>query len=203
MKIKELRIELDEITRIFLSAKYYELDFRYVHSIKQSLPVVYSTYYLFIERVFHSIAVALILDLSKLFDKREKFSFIKLRNKMRDNYKISDLNCNLPLNEFEILFNTVDTEEVNNLLKKLKDTRDKYYAHFDRTRPDFNEIQINSSETGMLISIAENLLKTIELKIFSVSVDYNLNKGELGHNIFERLNEWEKYRETYGYIRKN
>ena len=202
MKIEELRKELDETTRIFLSAKYYELDFRYIHSVRIKLPIVYSTYYLFIERIFHGVTVALILDLSKLFDKREKFSLEKFRNKILDNYENSELNSHLSKSEVETLFGSFEKEEINNLLEKLKSTRDKYYAHLDRTRPDFSEIQINSSETGKLIAIVENLLKTIELKFFGVSIDYDVTIRELGHNIFERLNEWEKYRETYGYIRE-
>lgn len=203
MEINELRKELDETTRLFLSAKYYELDFRYIHSVKFTRPVVYSTFYLFIERIFHAVTVALILDLSKLFDKREKFSLGKLRNKILDNYKNSELSSFLSNSEVETLFDSIEKEEIYNLLEKLKNTRDKYYAHLDRKRPDFSEIQINSSETGKLITIVEHILKTIELKFFGVSVDYNLTIGELGHNIFERLDEWEKYRETYGYIREN
>ena len=203
MKINELRKELDETTRLFLSAKYYELDFKYIHSIKFTQPIVYSTFYLFIERIFHAVTVALILDLSKLFDKREKFSLGKLRNKILDNYENSELSSYLSNSEIETLFDSIEKEEIYNLLEKLKNTRDKYYAHLDRTRPDFSEIQINSSETGKLITIVEHILKTIELKFFGVSVDYNLTIGELGHNIFERLDEWEKYRETYGYIREN
>jgi hypothetical protein len=203
MKIEELRKELDETTRIFLSAKYYELDFRYVHSVRTTFPIVYSTFYFFIERVFYAVTVALILDLSKLFDRREKFSLGKLCNKMLDNYEKSELNSHLTKSELETLFVFIEKGEIDNLLEKLKSTRDKYYAHLDRNRPSFSEIQINSSETGKLISIVENLLKTIELKYFGVSVDYGLTIGELGHNIFERLDEWEKYRETYGYIRED
>jgi len=201
MRIEELRNELNEITRIFLSAKYYELDFRYIHSIRISLPVVYNTFYLFTERIFHAVTVALILDLSKLFDNREKFSLVKLQNKMLDNYEKSELSNHLPKNEVERLFNSINSNKIDELLLKLKSTRDKYYAHFDRSIPNFDDIQINSSDTDMLISIVENLLKILELKYFGASIDYSLTIGELGHNIFERLNEWEIYRETYGFIR--
>lgn len=203
MKIEELRQEIDEIIRIFRSAKYYELDFIYINSIKLSQPIVYSTFYYFIERIYHSSCVVLILELSKLFEKDEKFSLLKLKNKIIDNYEKSELNNYLQKKDIEIIFNPINSEAIELILKKLKDTRDKYYAHFDRTRPNFSEIQIDSSETGLLISIVEEILKTIELKFFNVSVDYNLTINELGHNIFERLDEWEKYRETYGYINTN
>ncbi|MGI6340501.1 MAG: hypothetical protein ACOXZV_14150 [Bacteroidales bacterium] len=87
-------------------------------------------------------------------------------------------------------------------MKKLKTTRDEYYAHFDRTRTDFEKIKIFGKETAKLISIAEEILKGIELKYFETSIDFNLTIGELGHNIFERLSQWEQYREQYGLLKK-
>lgn len=202
MTKEELRFEIDEIERIFQSAKYYELDFIHVNSIKHNHPVVYNTFYFFIERIFHSISVALILDLCKLFDKREKFSLIRLRNKMDDNYEKSELINSLPKHDFLELFSELENKEIENLLVKLKTTRDEYYAHFDRTRTDFEKIKIFSKETTKLISIAEEILKSIELKYFETSIDFNLTIGELGHNIFERLSQWEQYRERYGLLKK-
>ena len=92
MSIAELRIELDEITRIFRSAKYYSLDFKYIHSVKMEYPIVHRTYYFFIERIFQSISVSLILELCKLFYKNENFSIYKLHNKMQEGYSNSELN---------------------------------------------------------------------------------------------------------------
>ncbi len=197
----ELRNEINEITRIFLSAKYYELDFKYFNSIKYKQPLVYRSFYFFIERIFHSISVAMILDLCKLFDKREKYSFIRLKNKMNENYEKSELNNKVPKPDFVEIFSALNTVEVEDILLKLKTTRDEYYAHFDRTRTDFSTIQINSGETSKLIYIAEDILKNIKLKYFKISVIFNLTIGELGHNIFNRLNEWEKYREQYGLLK--
>lgn len=201
MKIEELRSELNEISRIFLSAKNYSLDFKYVNSVKSKMPVVYGTYYYFIERMFYSICEALIIDLCKLFVKREKYSFGKLCNKMRDGYSKSELRAFLPEVDLEKLCKRLDLEKINSLMNKLKTTRDEYYAHFDRTRTNFELIQVNSSEIDELISIAENFIKALELNYFNKNVDFNFGKGELGHLLFERLNEWEKYREKYGILK--
>lgn len=202
MTKKELRTEINEIERIFLSAKYYELDFKYINSIKYNEPVVYRTFYFFFERIFHSISVALILDLCKLFDGREKFSLIRLKNKMDDNYENSELIKSLPKHDFLELFLELENKEIENLLIKLKATRDEYYAHFDRTRTDFEKIKIFDKETTILISLAEGILKGIELKYFETSIDFSLTIRELGHNIFERLSQWERYRERYGLLKK-
>lgn len=202
MKREELRKEIDEITNIFLSAKYYERDFEYINSIKFIHPVVYSTFRLFIGRIFHSVSVIMVLQLSKLFDKEEKFSFIKLKNKILNGYENSELNSYLPLHDAESIFNSINSEEIETILIKLKKTRDKYYAHLDRTRPDFSDIVLRINDTGLLISTAEKILKTIELKYFGTDVDFDLTIGELGHNIFDRLDDWEEYREKYGLIQK-
>lgn len=203
MKTEELRVELNEIERIFMSAKYYELDFKYIDSVKYKHPIVYQTFYFFIERIFHSVSVALILDLCKLFDEREKYCFIRLKNKMNCNYEKSELNNQVTKFGFNEIFKNINSCDIESLLLKLKTTRDEYYAHFDRTRTDFAKIQISSTESGKLIEIAESILKEIQLKYFGISVNYDLTIGELGHNIFDRLNEWEKYREQYGLLRKN
>lgn len=201
MKIEELRSELNEILRIFLSAKNYSIDFKYVNSVKFKMPVVYRTYYSFIDRIFHSICVALILDLCKLFDKREKYNLGNFCTKMQVGYSKSELRAFLSEVNFEELCNYLDLEKINSLMNKLKTTRDEYYAHFDRTRTNFELIQMNSSEIDELISIAENFIKALELNYFNKNIDFNIGKGELGHLLFERLNEWEKYREKYGILK--
>ncbi len=212
MTKKELKIEIEEITRIFQSAKYNFEDFKYLHSVKTNKPIVYKTYYFFIERIFHSICVSLILNLCILFDKKEKdknkhsleeYSFEKLLNKMQEDYSKSELNNSLSKFHFEEMCSVLDSERIGSLRHKLKTTRDQYYAHFDRTRTDFETIIMNSSEFDELISTAETFLKEIKLKYFDVSVDFNLPTTELGHKLFERLDEWEQYREKYGILKDN
>jgi hypothetical protein len=62
--------------------------------------------------MFHSISVALILDLCKLFDRREKFSLFRLRNKMADNYEKSELMKFLPKHDFTELFTELDNKDI-------------------------------------------------------------------------------------------
>jgi hypothetical protein len=199
---EELRAEIVEITKVFQSAKYYSIDFKYVNSVKFKMPIVYKTYCFFIERIFHSICVSLILDLCILFDKKEKFSFEKLCNKMREGYSTSELNNYQTKSDFDAVCKAINHDRVNFLLHKLKTTRDEYYAHLDRNRTAFKSIRLNSSEIDELISIAETFIKTIELKYFdSHDISFELPNGELGHTIFERLNEWENYRGKYGLLK--
>lgn len=200
MNKQQLREELDEIRRIFFSAKYHELDFRYFYEQRFEYPNVYFTFQFLIDRIFHSASVILIIDLCNLFGKSEKYSLLKLRNKLVENYSKSELSTYLSQKELEELFVKIETDEIKDLITKLKTTRDEYYAHFDRTRTDFNKIQINGKETTVLISLIETILKSLELHYFQTDVDFDMDKHEIGHNIFERLNEWELYRLKYGLL---
>jgi hypothetical protein len=200
MNIKELRKEVDDLGLIFKSVKYYELDFKYLNSIKYEYPIVYSTFFLFIERIFHSVCVILIINLCKLFDEREKTSLIRTRNRISNNYNKTNLKNFLSYANFEMLFERLNSKEIELIICKLRITRDEYYAHLDKKRTDFVTISISSNETEILVSIAEDVLKKLELYFFKIDVDYNLTINELGHNIFERLQEWEEYREKYGFI---
>jgi hypothetical protein len=200
MNIEELQQDMIEITRIFMSAKYCALDFRYLKSSKFEKPLVYSTYCFFIDRMFHATCVSLVLNLSKLFDKREKYSFEKLINKMSQNYSNSEFLEYQSKNDFENMCKIIDQEKIDKTLVKLKTTRDEYYAHLDRSRTSFTSITLNYSEIDELISIADSFIKAIELKYFGSGVFYDLTDGEMGYGLFERLEEWEIYREKYGLI---
>lgn len=201
MNKENLRKELDELKIVFQSAKYYELDFRYIYSVMNTLPVVYSTFHLFIDRTFHSSSVLMILNLNKLFDEKEESSLLRFKSRLTHKYQKSELRDYLEKSELDEMIASLYTNETNLILSKIKTTRNKYYAHLDKARVDFSEIKISSIETGLLISKAEMFLRKIELKYFGIDIDYNLTINELGHNIFERLDEWEIYREKYGNIR--
>jgi len=201
MTVEELRQEKEEITRIFLSVKYYSQDFSYLYAVKFVTPTVYSTFNLFVERMFHAVCVSLVIDLCKLFDKREKFSLKRLVNKMHMGYATSELNSHLSEDDFDKICMVLENDRIAILMKKLKTTRDEYYAHLDRSRTSFPLISMSNLEFDELISSAESFLKSIELKYFNVSVTYALSQGEMGHNLFERLEEWETYRSIYGLLR--
>ncbi len=200
MNKDQLRGELDEIIRIFFTAKYHELDFNYFYDQRFEYPNVYQTFQFLIERISYSSQVILIIYLCKLFVKSEKFSLLRLRNRIIENYSKSELATYMHQKDLEELFLKIETDEIQGLILKLKTTRDEYYAHLDRTRTDFSKIQINSFETSELISLIETILKALQVNYFHSDIDFDMHKYEIGHNLFERLNEWELYRSKYGLL---
>jgi len=200
MNRSELKSEISEIMKIFLPAKYYALDFQFICQLKYNNPVVYRTYQYFFERIIHSISVSLILDLCILFNNKEKFSLDRLCNKIMQDYNKSELNTYLSLDDFNLLCRPLKADRINLIFNKIKNTRDEYYAHLDRTRTPFDLIKVSGKEINELISVAEQFLKQLELTYFGNDVKFDLSDGELGYKFVTHLDEWNKYREKYGLL---
>lgn len=200
MNIDDLRYEVNIITKIFLSVKYYTDDFKYFNSTKYQIPLIYKSYHFFIERILHSISVSIIIDLSKLYNKSEAYSIPHLCNKLIENYSKQEYYKYIPLNSFCLLSDEINAICTSELMKKIIITRNKYYAHLDRNKPIIDLIKFNNSEIDDLLTKTEIFLKAIELNFFGVSQDYDLTKEELGHNIFEKLKDWEFYRKKFGLL---
>jgi hypothetical protein len=50
---------------------------------------------------------------------------------------------------------------------------------------------------------SEVILQTLNSKYFGIHVDYDLTDGELGYDIFRRVDEWEQYWMKHGFIKHN
>ena len=204
MNKEELRMELDVITTIFFSIKYLSTDFKYFskQEVMLKYPNVYVDFEFLISRIWFSITVNLILNLSKLYDEAEKYSIIKLLNKMRYGYKKSELNSYLAEKELISFVNLFENERITFLKSKMKIIRDKYYAHLDRLHLNDKTINLNYAEIEELVENVENIIKIFELRYFNTTVDFELTAPELGYNVFDKLNEREMYWSKYGRIEK-
>lgn len=202
MTLKELRDELNVITSIFFSIKYLSTDFKYFseQEVIQKYPNVYVDYYFLINRIWFSMTVNLVLNLSKLYDETEKYSIKKLVNRMLVGYKKSELNLHLTETELISMIDLIENERIESLKSKIKIIRDKFYAHLDRTHQDYKTVNLNYTEITELVENIENILKTFESVYFDTTGDYDLTDTELGYNVLERLNERDMYWNKYGRI---
>lgn len=203
MDKKELKVEIEEIERIFMSAKYLSQDFVYLYKIRNEFPNTYNNFHFFIDRMRFAVTVNLILSLSKLYDRKEKYSFDKLFNKMQVGYKKTELNTLFPEEHFLELIQSFRNTNTASTLTRIKTLRDKFYAHLDRSRPNPVEININSEEINELVNKSEVILQTLNSKYFNTHVDYDLTDAELGYDIFRRVDEWEQYWMKHGFIEHN
>jgi len=115
-------------------------------------------------------------------------------------YNKSELNTYLSLDDFNLLCRPLKADRINLIFNKIKNTRDEYYAHLDRTRTPFDLIKVSGKEINELISVAEQFLKQLELTYFGNDVKFDLSDGELGYKFVTHLDEWNKYREKYGLL---
>ncbi|MDO9152744.1 MAG: hypothetical protein Q7U47_03385 [Paludibacter sp.] len=198
----ELRNELDVITSIFFSIKYLSTDFKYFseQEVIRKYPTVYKDFHFLLNRIWFSMTVNLVLNLSKLYDESEKYSIKKLLNKMQNGYKNSELNPYLTEKELIGINDLIENERIEFLKSKIKIIRDKFYAHLDRTHQNYITFNLNYTEITELVENIENILKTFELKYFNETFDYELTAPELGYNVLERLVERDKYWNKYGRI---
>jgi hypothetical protein len=202
MTLDELRDELNETTNIFFSIKYLSTDFKYFseHEIMKKYPTVYNEYFYLINRIWFSMTVNLVLNLSKLYDEKEKYSIKKLFNRMLCGYKKSELNSYLTESELITMVSLIENERIEFLKSKLKIIRDKFYAHLDRKYQNYITTYLNYAEITELVENIENILKKFELVYFDKTIDYNLSDTELGYNVLERLYERDVYLNKYGRI---
>lgn len=200
MNKRELEYDLSEIIRIFTSAKFLSSDFKYLNSIESKHPIVYSTFYSLIDRLITSTSCHLVIELSKLLFERENFCLGKFLRKLVDRSKNENFQYKIKAYEFQNLLDQFNAATQSKVSHKVKAIRDEYYAHYDRNRTNFNNIKIKASEFDSLIYVLEIILKTLELRFYDKHVSYDLSQDEMGHKLFERLDQWEKYREKYGLL---
>ena len=200
-KTEELRNDLDIIHSVYFSAKFNDANLRYFFRSYRNYSSTYNTYNVLFDKLSYNTWIALIIDLNILFNSKEDFSLQKLCNKLINNYKNSELSKFYTFKELQEITNLLNNERISILFDRVNSIRDRYYAHKDRKAISLTEINITLSEVDELLRIVECFISSLELKVFSVSVSlFDYSKGEFGHSIFERLNDWDKYREKYGLI---
>lgn len=201
MTLEKLKKFLRETSNLLFSSKIYLEDFEYIHSWRKRDEKLFFTYGYFWSRIYHSIGLILVIDICKLFLEREENSLRKILTKLLALPLDSDINYFLDRGRITALNEKLLTEEVNCLLKKINTTRDKYYAHIDQSRSPFEEISVTGKEFRKLLAVAEEIIREINISIEGKDISFESTKGELGHRIFERLEEWENYREKHGRIK--
>jgi len=194
-----LKSDLEQATYLLVSSKLYVQDLEYIHNSKKHHPIVFNTYAWFFLRTYHAIAHILIIDLYKLFGDKESYSLVKFGRRLQESTdaEVKKRICKNRLNELnQVLFK----KDIMDDLKKIELTRNKYFAHLDRKRPRFDEIRISSEQIRSFLGVAEYYIKTIRHWFGMPDASFENTISELGHRFFERLSEWEQYREKYGLL---
>ncbi len=194
-----LKSDLEQATYLLVSSKLFVEDLEYIHNSKKQHPVAFNTYAWFFLRTYHAIVHILIIDLYKLFGDKEAYSLIKFGRRLQESTdaELKKRICKTRLHE---LNQVLVEKDITYELKKVERTRNKYYAHLDRKRPSFDEIRISSEQIRSFLRVAEYYIQAIRHWFGMPDASFENTKSELGHRFFERLSEWEQYREKYGLL---
>lgn len=128
---------IDEIADMILQIQYLKTDINYLSDKKQPYfsEVVESSQ--FLHRAYWNSIKLLIIDLNKLINPNEDFSLQKALNFVLSNRKKIEWENEISIEEIKDLQVRITTIE-NNHLTKIQNLRNKFYAHNDKKKYDFN-----------------------------------------------------------------
>ena len=138
-----------------------------------------------------------VIELSKLFLEREKYSLLKLIKKLRKDGDYSQLKTS----EESINNWKTKIDDFKNEIKNLKDQRDKVYAHEDdKDDKIFNNVSIEKLK--ILLALAFEVINEVRKSIDLYPMETNLSnssvislKSIIERLVTERKNELNGYRE--------
>lgn len=187
-KNKEFKEELEKIVNIFFLCKESYLVLRELHRTENSseyiIDLKYNNSFLILTKVNYWRVI--VLQLSKLFIEKERYSLIKFLTKCKKG------------NYFQIL--NVDQEFIENELEKInsqkykidniKLQRDKIFAHEDSNRNEvINDITLD--EAKELLDLCQNIIFEIYFEILDTQYEFEIaNSPEWNlKNLLKKLDE--------------
>ncbi|MFC2138579.1 hypothetical protein ACFLTE_10420 [Bacteroidota bacterium] len=199
MNIKEeYKNEIKNIIDILGKAKLFFLDTLYLSNpkTKKEQSIISKN------RVLHEIRYALwvltVLELCKLFDDNENhcYNLFKFVRKIRQDKNKSIFKDNLKIDTLDKWERKLQNLYASDTIDRLKDLRDKYYAHSDRTSELLpEELTPNDQSVKELIKIGEEIVYDFQGEIFDIDQDFEV--PIIAGNILDDLIELNEYREKY------
>ena len=141
--------------------------------------------YKFLWRIYNSLYINLILELNKLFNDKENYSFKTLLNQLENNYKRIKWANNPDKSMFISINSILDDIEKQDFKEKIKDARDKFYAHLDINRPP--SISIKISDLDHLIFVAQEIVNTLYSKLDDTQQLFKFIDSDIGHCMVDDL----------------
>lgn len=162
---------IDEIGDMIMQIQYLQTDIEYLTDTTQPYfsEVVEDSQ--FLHRYYLNSIRLLIIDFNKLINPKEDFSFQKALNFVLSNRKNIEWEKEITVDEIRDLQNRMLNIEKNHL-DKIENLRNKFYAHNDKRKNDFN-LPISLEECWVinkeLQSIFNRLHWHLRKEMFSIS----------------------------------
>jgi hypothetical protein len=151
-----------------------------------------------LNEIRYSLWVLTVLELCKLFDDNNNqcfnlFKFIRKIKQDRNKLIFKDKITSITINDWE---NKLQNNQTFNTIGKLKDLRDKYYAHSDR-KPELlpEELTPNINSIEELLRIGQEIIYEFQGTVFDIDQDFET--PILAGKILDDLTELAEYRDKY------
>jgi len=135
----------------------------------------------------------LILELNKLFDKKEDYALSKTLNIAINNFSKVQWDKNESLDGLTKLKNEIEDRKIQDIIGNLNHIRDKQYAHLDRDRFD-KEVLINLSEVRRLLDLSQKTLSEIHWRLHGAGLSLDVDFLGLCEMTVKNLAEYNKIR---------
>jgi hypothetical protein len=199
MNIKEdYKREIGDIISIWAKAKLFYNDSLYLSNPKSDKESAMISKNRVLNEIRYSLWVLTVLELCKLFDDNNNqcfnlFKFIRKIKQDRNKLIFKDKITSITINDWE---NKLQNNQTFNTIGKLKDLRDKYYAHSDR-KPELlpEELTPNINSIEELLRIGQEIIYEFQGTVFDIDQDFET--PILAGKILDDLTELAEYRDKY------
>ena len=199
MNIKEdYKREIGDIISIWAKAKLFYNDSLYLSNPKSDKESAMISKNRVLNEIRYSLWVLTVLELCKLFDDNNNqcfnlFKFIRKIKQDRNKLIFKDKITSITIKDWE---NKLQNNQTFNTIGKLKDLRDKYYAHSDR-KPELlpEELTPNINSIEELLRIGQEIIYDFQGTVFDIDQDFET--PILAGQILDDLTELAEYRDKY------
>jgi len=195
---KDYKAEIESIINIWGKASLFYKDSLYLSNPKSDK----ESELIFSNRILNEIRyllwVSTVLELCKLFDDNDKqcFNLHKFIRKIKQDKNKLIFKDKLTSEILQIWETKLICKHTFDTIKKLKDLRDKYYAHSDR-RPELSpeELTPDIKSIEELLKIGQEIIYDFQGNVFEIDQDFET--PILAGKILDDLTKLNEYRDKY------
>lgn len=195
---EEYKIEIKNIINILGRANLFYKDSSYLSKPKSDVERRMINKSGVLHEIRYSLWVLTVLELCKLYDDNNNhcFNFYKFVRKVKQDRNKSLFKDKLRLKTLENWENKLQNLKTSDTIIKLKDLRDKYYAHSDRT-PELlpEEITPNKQSIEKLIRTGQEIIFDFQNEVFDIHQNFKIPMR--AGKILDCLIELNDYREKH------
>jgi hypothetical protein len=186
MTILQIENKIDKIIIIINEAKFLMNDSYKMLMTDTSAKHVIINRNKFLTRVKESFWKLAVIELAKIYDsKNDKFRLEHFLNTLIENHKKGEYKLLISKKELNSLLSFLQKEDVLEKVEKLKEVRDKHYAHTDENAKSLHEIKFYFTDFVFLLRTAELIIESINNKLFNKQRSF---KSYFGDEADEFLN---------------